>query len=602
MGRSAWEYESMQSDVSALLRALRERVTASLKTRLLLLTLAVFVAVSLPAYVAFEWIVRTTVVRLGTLFAEKQVLFDRYRGLEALMREVSLAETLTRSPAVTEWATDEAAPDKAARGLAELERYRQSFQDHSYFFVVHASGNYYFNDRDGSYTGDQRRYAVRPDNPRDGWYYTTIADGPGCRLNVDRDDNLAVTKVWINCVIAEGGRVLGAIGTGVDLTAFIREVVDIPQVGVQSMFVDRAGAIQAHRDARMVDFHSLTKDTKAKKTIYALVDRDADRATLAAMMARLGDGHNAVESSFIRIGGKDYLVGVGYLDRVGWFNVTLMDVDAIIAREMFAPIAALLALIAAAAVALMMLFFRRVVLDRLARLEGAIRRMEAGDFAAKVDSGRDEIGRLSRAFARMAAAVGDHTGLLEAMVTERTDQLRRLAQVDPLTGIYNRRGVLVALEPMRAAAERDGVALDLLLIDFDLFKTINDAHGHHGGDRVLSEAARRLQAALRPGDVYGRWGGDEFIVVARPRPETTIGALAGSLLAAIGDTPVTLDGGTAVRVSISIGACRLAAGDLLDAALARADAALYEAKRSGRDTAVVHDPLRHGDGEVRLSA
>ena len=80
------------------------------------LILAVFMAVAVPAFLAFHWIVDTTIVKLGTLFAEKQVLFDRYRGVDALMREVSLAETLVRSPAVREWAADETAPDKKARG------------------------------------------------------------------------------------------------------------------------------------------------------------------------------------------------------------------------------------------------------------------------------------------------------------------------------------------------------------------------------------------------------------------------------------------------------------------------------------------------------
>ncbi|WP_244670492.1 sensor domain-containing diguanylate cyclase [Rhodoplanes elegans] len=590
----------MPRDFWAPLRALRARVMASLQTRVLLLTVAVFVAVSLPAYVAFEWIVRGTVVKLGTLFAEKQVLFDRYRGLEALMREVSLAETLTRSPVVLAWAADETDPGKAAVALAELERYRQSFQDHSWFFVVHASGNYYFNDQDGAFAGREFRYTVRSDNPRDGWYFTTVADGPGCRLNVDRDDNLAVTKVWINCVVADAGtgRVLGVLGTGVDLTAFIREVVAIPQVGVLSMFVDRAGAIQAHRDPGMVDFHSLTKDTKAKKTIFAQVDGDDDRAALSAMMERLVAGRNTVESRFIRLGGKDYLVGVGWLDRVGWFNVTLMDVDAIIDRELFAPIAALLALIAGAAVALMMLFFRRVVLDRLDRLEAGINRMEAGDFAAEPDPRPDEIGRLSRAFARMARKVGEHTATLETTVAERTAQLRRLAERDPLTGIYNRRGVIAAVEERRAPGARDGDPLGLLLIDFDLFKTINDLHGHNAGDRVLAEAARRLETVLRAGDVYGRWGGDEFIVVAGEASETALRRLGERLIAAIAGTPVAFEGGAEARVSISIGACRIAAGEPLDAALARADAALYAAKRAGRDTVVVHDPR----GDVPLSA
>jgi hypothetical protein len=106
----------------------RDRAT-SLRTRVLLLIVAVFVAVAVPAYVAFEWIVKSTIIQLGTLFAEKQVLFDRYRGLDALLREVSLAETLVGSATMREWAADELSPDKRARALAELERFRAIFRD-----------------------------------------------------------------------------------------------------------------------------------------------------------------------------------------------------------------------------------------------------------------------------------------------------------------------------------------------------------------------------------------------------------------------------------------------------------------------------------------
>ncbi|MBN9349031.1 MAG: cache domain-containing protein, partial [Devosia sp.] len=231
--------------------------THSLKARVMGWTLAILMAIALPAGAAFLWIVDATVVKLGTLVAEKQILFDRYRGLEALMREVSLAETVARAPAIVDWAEAENDPEKAERGLAELEHYRQSFRDRSYFTVLAGSGNYYFNDKDNNYERERKRYTLSVTNPRDGWYYKTAALGSGCHLNVDNDDNLRVTKVWINCIIRKDGRVLGIIGTGLDLTQFIREVVDIPQTGVQSMFVDRSGAVQAHRDASLVDFHSL---------------------------------------------------------------------------------------------------------------------------------------------------------------------------------------------------------------------------------------------------------------------------------------------------------------------------------------------------------
>ena len=96
-------------------------LAGSLRTRVLVLMVLAFAAISVPAYFSFVWIVNSTVVTLGTLFAEKQILFDRYRGLGALMQEVKLAETLARSEAVVEWAKNEDNPERQARGLAELE-------------------------------------------------------------------------------------------------------------------------------------------------------------------------------------------------------------------------------------------------------------------------------------------------------------------------------------------------------------------------------------------------------------------------------------------------------------------------------------------------
>ncbi len=244
---------------------MRSAIATSLRTRVFLLILAVFVAVSIPAYIAFDWIIGKTTMTLGSLFAEKQILFDRYRGLETLFREASLAETLARSPAIVAWTMDEDDPAVRARGLAEMEHYRQAFADGSVFVVMNGTGDYYFNDREGTYTGQELRYRIDRANPRDGWYFTTIAREPTCQLNVDHDDNIAVTKVWVNCIVRVDGKALGVVGTGIDLTAFIRDVVAIPQTGVQSLFVDDSGAIQAHRDPEMVDFHSLPRTPRRRR-------------------------------------------------------------------------------------------------------------------------------------------------------------------------------------------------------------------------------------------------------------------------------------------------------------------------------------------------
>ncbi len=564
----------------------------SLRTRVLVLTLLAFAAISVPAYLSFVWIVNSTVVTLGTLFAEKQILFDRYRGLGALMQEVKLAETLARSDAVVEWAKDESNRERYARGIAELEHYREAFSDHSYFFAIASSGNYYFNDAENAYAGKQLSHRLSRDNPRDAWFYKTLALGEGCHLNVDNDDALQVTKVWFNCVVSDGLRPVGVLGSGLDLTSFIREVVDIPQRGVQAMFVDRSGALQAHRDPRLIDFHSFTKELANKKTIFSLIDKLADQDALRQLMADVTSGEVVVKSQFMQVAGHEMLVGVGYLDKLGWYNVTFMDVDTIIDRSLFLPIGLLLLAVMLACALLIAFAFKRRVLDRLKRFESRIQAVKEGDLApVPADLGSDEIGQLSQSFSSMAATVSDNTKMLEQMVQERTEELRRLAYRDQLTDIFNRRGFIDAFADLQAKAGADRLAV--LLIDIDDFKGINDSFGHLAGDQVVAETAKRITDIIRPTDVCGRWGGDEFIVLINGLGTRGLRSIAEVIRKAVAGPVLRLPDGREVTMTLSIGACLIEASDSIDHAVDMADAALYAAKSQGRDRVVVYDPVRN---------
>ena len=546
-----------------------------------------FAAVALPAYAAFTWVTNFTIIQLGTLFAEKQVLYDRHRGLGALTREVALAEALAGSQAIRDWAHDESDPVMARRGIAELEHYRQSFADGSYFFVIDGSGNYYFNDAANSYAGEQLRYAVDAANPRDAWYFSTKALGEGCHLNVDNDANLRVTKVWMNCVIREGRRVLGVLGTGIDLSAFIQEVVNIPQVGITSMFVDRRGQVQAHRDETLINLASLSADMSGKRSVFSLVDSEADRARLVQLMDEVASGAAMVRSAFVTIDGQQTLAGIGYLDRLGWFNVTLMDVDAIIDRRLFMPIGLLLIGVMSLVAVLLMVVFKKTVLDRLVRLEGVVRRAREGNYAPALGFAAgppDEIGRLAGAFSEMAAAVDENTRLLEARVSERTHELQQLAFRDGQTGVLNRRGF--------SAAHADLASQDvygLMLIDIDRFKSVNDTYGHAAGDMVVSEVARRIGAALEQGATCGRWGGDEFIVLLPQADAASLRASAEAVMAAVRETRMRTDDGRDIAVSISVGVCLAEKGDAMEVAADMADAALYMAKAQGRNRMVIFE-------------
>ena len=156
---------------------------------------------------------------------------------------------------------------------------------------------------------------------------------------------------------------------------------------------------------------------------------------------------------------------------------------------------------------------------------------------------------------------------------------QQLASTDGLTGLYNRRHFMEMAEGAFAHAQRLGQQLVVLMIDVDRFKQINDVHGHAVGDRVLGDVAQACREYVRPDDIVGRYGGDEFIVLI-PR---TASARAAEIAAQLTGPParVPSDDGMRVSFTLSIGIAECADCRDLPSLLARADMAMYEAKRAG---------------------
>lgn len=161
-------------------------------------------------------------------------------------------------------------------------------------------------------------------------------------------------------------------------------------------------------------------------------------------------------------------------------------------------------------------------------------------------------------------------------------EFQHLSWKDPLTGIANRRHFSDEAEKAIALAGRSGSPLGLAMLDLDHFKKINDQYGHPVGDAVLVEMVRRCQTGLRSSDVIGRWGGEEFIIFF---PFTTLDAtalVAERLRIAIADTPFSTASGD-LHVTISGGLALWQPGEKLGQLIGRADTALYQAKRDGRN-------------------
>ncbi len=174
-------------------------------------------------------------------------------------------------------------------------------------------------------------------------------------------------------------------------------------------------------------------------------------------------------------------------------------------------------------------------------------------------------------------------------VRELESELRRLseeASVDALTQVANRRGLAKAFEVEAARHTRDGATLAVALIDIDNFKKLNDSLGHSVGDEALKALSARVRACLRPVDHVARFGGEEFVLLL---PATEVDQAQEALTRLQRELTVSLfmHEGRDVFVTFSGGVTAWRVGETIDAAIERADEALYEAKRSGKNRTCV---------------
>jgi two-component system, cell cycle response regulator len=163
----------------------------------------------------------------------------------------------------------------------------------------------------------------------------------------------------------------------------------------------------------------------------------------------------------------------------------------------------------------------------------------------------------------------------------------RLAMIDPLTGLHNRRYALPRLAGIAADAEQAGEEFAVMVVDLDKFKLVNDQFGHAAGDHVLVEVSQRLTASLRASDLLARIGGEEFLVVLPDTPMSQARRVAERLCEAVEELPILLASGQILTVTVSIGVAvsgsAPGSGTSVEALVEQADLALLESKKAGRN-------------------
>ena len=170
-----------------------------------------------------------------------------------------------------------------------------------------------------------------------------------------------------------------------------------------------------------------------------------------------------------------------------------------------------------------------------------------------------------------------------------SDKYKVLSSTDSLTGVTNRGGFSKRLELINNANNDQLLGYAVMVLDIDHFKSINDEHGHFVGDDVLKEFAERVSTFIRAEDIFARWGGEEFIVLARLKSSGAEYVLAEKIRAKIEGSNFGAD--NSIKITVSIGVAVSKAGDSFDELFKQADNNLYTAKRSGRNQVIYNTRL-----------
>ncbi|MWV27841.1 sensor domain-containing diguanylate cyclase [Aurantiacibacter rhizosphaerae] len=226
------------------------------------------------------------------------------------------------------------------------------------------------------------------------------------------------------------------------------------------------------------------------------------------------------------------------------------------------------------------------VIDRLEQSESD----SLAQRTARLETLRDQSERMQRVLGVVGLALL-LLGTIAAIMLRRSllressanDELRRIALTDDLTGLANRREVLRSLDRMIASSRRDGRPLSIAILDIDRFKQVNDRYGHPAGDEVIRMVGKLTSSFMREQDLVGRLGGEEFIVAFPDCDAASAMQACERLRSAIAGTTIITEGGDVLNITLSSGVAQFGANSDRTRLIARADAALYDAKEGGRD-------------------
>ena len=533
--------------------------------------------------------------------AEYRVVSDSERSLRPILREIELVEALATEQDLIAWA---AQPDDAAlqkRALALLNKRKNTLADSSFFIALAANGQYFFNDKDNQYTGDEYRYTLDPTNFDDAWFYNSLQSTQAVNVNVDFDRGLGVLKIWINVQLRSGDKVVGMLGTGFDLGAFLDSYIIRDAGTFHTLFTDADGAIQLSPDGWLIEYASMGKARDTKTVIFDRIESSDDAAVLRQTFDEARFYPGSVQVDRINWRGEARVLGVAYIPGLDWFEITVMAIDDVLPEHDLYPlyIVVIVTLVGAllALYTLLTLYVTRPLDALLLRVSSIASNVEAPANASEL------VGEFAQIDQYLTAAVADLKAQKHALTKQLQDRdiellaaneaLLAISHVDSLTQLVHRSAFDAALTDFQKRVTEDGEQQQaaLMLIEIDQFRAFNLRFGHLQGDEVLRKIANVLRELIAyPDSTLARYQGKVFAVLLPNVSLAVAKKLAKTICVGVAALNIPCEDGEHGCLTVSIGLTVIGPDEPANTVswVRNAEQAILQAERQNGNCVVAH--------------
>jgi diguanylate cyclase (GGDEF)-like protein len=552
----------------------------TIQSRFLISTTLILLLTGFFSWLSMRVVAEGIVANWVEIYAEKQLRYDKVRTLLPLIQEVNLSKEFSKIESIKNWAKQPSNEELKERALHDAEIFRSRFSDNSFFIALRKNNHYYYSDNDEEKSGiNSYRYTLDQSKPEDSWFYSIISAKKDIHLNVNPDVELGLVKLWSDVLIRDEEDILGVIGTGLDLSDFLHQMVEKQDIYSSIFFTNYEGSIQLHQREELIDYASITKQAKDKKLIFQLLDDDTSKLQLQNSFDLAKRNPNSVETITVYKDGIRKLASVSYIAEIDWFQVNFIEINHFLPWTEFSSLFVVFIISLISALIIFYILITLIVTKPLEELDDSIRALEKNKSKTPKVSrfAGSEIKRLISDYKNMSFSLLEYQNQLELKVAERTKALNTLSQLDPLTNLYNRRGIELYVQDYMKEWKEDGHSFSVITIDINDFKMVNDKYGHSIGDKVLESISDYLKRIISDKGEVSRWGGDEFVILIKEREDQPMSGIIDRLMKDSKSLKINV-GDKEFNVMFSIGFSSIKEGDSFKDILNKADKNMYSMK------------------------